>query len=176
MGRHALTALLFLAMLVNAAGALASLDDYRIKAAFLLNFAKLVEWPAAAQPAAGEPLVLGVMGDEEAAHAISDGLGDARVESHPVRVRSVSVASDVAGCHIVFVAAGHEDAAILEAASGNAALSVGESEGFTERGGIINFINEGKKLRFEINTQAADRAGLEISSRLLQLAILVSEQ
>jgi hypothetical protein len=51
MGRHALTALLFLAMLVNAAGALASLDDYRIKAAFLLNFAKLVEWPAAAQPA-----------------------------------------------------------------------------------------------------------------------------
>jgi len=175
MGRHALAALLFLATLVSAAETLASRDEYQVKAAFLLNFAKLVEWPAAAQPAEGAPIVVGIMGDEKTARAISKKLGAARVGSHPLQVRSVSGAPDVAGCHIVFVAAGHEDAAILEAASGNAALSVGESEGFAERGGVINFVNEGKKLRFEINTQAADRAGLKISSRLLRLARLVSE-
>jgi len=174
--RHALVALLFLATLASAAAVLAARDTYRVKAGFLLNFARLTEWPAAAQPAAGEPIVLGVMADETTAQVIGARLANARVGSrHPVALRSVASAADVVGCHIVFVASDGDDAAILEAASGGAALSVGESEGFAERGGVINFFSEGEKLRFEINPRAADRAGLKISSRLLRLARLVSE-
>jgi hypothetical protein len=173
--RYTLVALLFLATLASAAAVLAARDTYRAKAGFLLNFARLTEWPAAAQPAAGEPIVLGVMADASTAQVIGARLAKARVGDHPVTLRSVASAEDVVGCHIVFVASDGDDAAILEAASGSAALSVGESEGFAERGGVINFFSEGEKLRFEINPQAADRAGLKISSRLLRLARLVSE-
>jgi len=153
----------------------ASADEYGVKAAFLLNFAKLVEWPADAAPAAGMPIVFGVVGDESVTRAFTSGLEGARVDGHAVEVRSVAEAADVAGCHIVFVASDRSADAVVAAAPGHAALSVGEADGFATHGGVINFFSEGKKLRFEINTKAADRAGLKISSRLLRLAKLVSE-
>ncbi len=95
---------------------------------------------------------------------------------HPVVVKALSDASEVASCHIVFIAgqAGDGDQAVLAAARGHAALSVGEHDGFALRGGVINFYSEDKKLRFEINPKAADEAGLRISSRLLRLAKLVN--
>lgn len=173
--RHAPLTLSFLVTLLSAVAVLASRDEYQVKAAFLLNFAKLVKWPESVWPAAGEPIVLGVMGEESVTKAMSEKLAGAKVGDHPVAVRILSRSSEVAGCHIVFMATGHDNRAILKAARSHAALSVGESEGFATRGGVINFFNEGKKLRFEINTTAAAEAGLKISSRLLRLAKLVSD-
>jgi hypothetical protein len=167
----------FLVALLSAMPALATRDEYQVKAAFLLNFAKLVKWSARNQPAPGEPIVLGVVGEASVVESVSSKLAGARVGDHSVEVRSVSGASQVEGCHIVFVASGrNNEGAILEAAREQAALSVGESEGFANRGGVVNFFNEGKKLRFEINPQAAAQAQIEISSRLLRLAKLVADQ
>jgi len=174
--RHAPLTLSFLVALLSAMPALATRDEYQVKAAFLLNFAKLVKWSARNQPAPGEPIVLGVVGEASVVESVSSKLAGARVGDHSVEVRSVSGASEVEGCHIVYVAAGSDDRAILEAAREQAALSVGESEGFANRGGVVNFFNEGKKLRFEINPQAAAQAEIEISSRLLRLAKLVADQ
>jgi hypothetical protein len=174
--RHVPLTLSFLVTLLSAMTALASRDEYQVKAAFLLNFAKLIKWPAKNQPAPGQPIVLGVVGSADVAKSMSSKLEGVRVGDHPVAVRIVSRAAEVEGCHMVFLASGRDDDAILEAARSRAALSVGESEGFAARGGMVNFFNEGKKLRFEINTDAAAQAQIEISSRLLRLAKLVADQ
>ena len=174
--KHVPLALSFLVALLGAMTALASRDEYQVKAAFLLNFAKLVKWPARAQPAPGDPIVLGVKGGASVVESLSSRLEGAEVGDHAVAVRVVSEASDIPGCHIVFFASGHETSALLDAARSHAVLSVGESEGFAARGGVVNFISEGKKLRFEINPAAAGQAEIEISSRLLRLAKLVTDQ
>lgn len=164
------------AMLV-AFPALAARDEYEVKAAFLLNFARLVSWPDAARPGAKEPIVVSVLGEEQVAQGIAAGIGDTMVGSHPVEVRGVSLAEELAGTHILFVGRGEPEnlGELLEVARVNAALAVGESDGFALRGGVINFFTRDKKLRFEINPEAARRAGLQISSRLLRLAVLVEE-
>lgn len=156
----------------------AARDEYEVKAAFLLNFARLVAWPAKARPDAEEPIVVSVVGDARVERGITAGIGGTQVGSHPVLVRGISAAEEIAGSHILFVSRGepenlHE---ILAAARSHATLAVGESEGFASRGGIINFITKKKKLRFEINPDAARDAGLKISSRLLGLAVLVQEE
>ena len=153
----------------------AARSEYDVKAAFLLNFARLVTWPQDARPGPGEPVVIGVAGDEAARDAIARGIDGASVESHPVEVRSVAKPEQVSGAHILFVTRELEQGAdaLIEAARGGSALSVGESEGFAARGGIVNFFSEGNKLRFEINLDAARASGLQISSRLLGLARLV---
>jgi hypothetical protein len=153
----------------------ASQGGYDAKAAFLLNFARLVIWPLAARPGPDEPVVIGVAGGEAAREAIERGIDGASVESHRIEVRSVEKPEQVPGTHILFVA-GELDAdaeTLIEAARGHAALSVGESDGFAARGGIINFFSEGDKLRFEINLAAARATGLQISSHMLGLARLV---
>jgi YfiR/HmsC-like len=151
----------------------ASQDEYLVKAAFILNFAKLIEWPPTAQPPSSKPFVLGVMASQRIEASISEGLAGATLGTHPIAVRPISTASDVVGCQIIFLTSKRNEQAILDAARREAALSVGESDGFAARGGMINFIREGNKLRFEINTSVAEQAGLKISSRLLQLARLV---
>jgi hypothetical protein len=159
---------------LSAGAAGAGSDEYRLKAAFLLNFAKLVEWPASAAPAPGAPLVLAVAAPAGVRDSIAAGLAGAAVAGHPVEVRGVVDPGDVVGCHIVFVSVdGGDVAALVAAARGSSALTVGESRDFARRGGVIRFFEEKRKLRFEINPGAADRAGLRISSRLLGLARLV---
>jgi hypothetical protein len=81
-------------------------------------------------------------------------------------------------CHIVFIPVTEKDQAarIVRSLKGSVALTVGESEGFAVRGGMVNFTVEGGKVRFEINRHAADRAGLKISSKLLSLANVVTER
>ena len=174
--RHVPLTLSFLVTLLSAMTALASRDEYQVKAAFLQNFAKLVKWPAKNQPAPGQPIVLGVVGDADVAKSMSSKLEGAQVGDHAVAIRIVSRAAEVKGCHIVFMVSGRDGNAMIEAARSQAALSVGESKGFAARGGMVNFFSEGKKLRFEINTEAAAQAEIEISSRLLRLAKLVADQ
>jgi hypothetical protein len=161
------------AVLASPAGA--SRDEYEVKAAFLLNFARLVEWPEAARPAPTAPMVISVWGSPEVERAIARGIGAATVGEHPLVVRRIAGADELGGSHILFVSrdADASPGELLEAARRHATLAVGESEGFAARGGAINFFTENRKLRFEINPDAAQAASLKISSRLLRLAVLV---
>ncbi len=154
------------------AGAAASRGEYEVKAAFLLNFARLVKWPAGALPADDSPIVVGVLGAEPFESAMKEGQQARPAGTHPVEIRQLTSSQDVSGCHIVFVTDGQAELAdaVVRAASGRNVLTVGESSNFAATGGVITFFMEDKKLRFEINTRAADSAGLEISSRLLRLA------
>lgn len=151
--------------------------EYEVKAAFLLNFARLVEWPASAFPDPGAPLVLAVLGDDHVTTTIERAVAGKTVGTRPLQVVRVSASQGVEESHIAFVSSGDRDRQrdVIEAARGRSLLTVGESAHFARDGGIINFFAEGNKIRFEINRSAADRAGLRISSRLLGLARLVPE-
>ena len=138
--------------------------EYRVKAAFLYNFARFVEWPATM--AAG-PLTLCVAGRNPFGDALEATLGGARIRGRAVTSRVITEPDS--SCHIVFVPEGTGAAAYLRNRQAPT-LTVGESDDFIAMGGIVNFIREGGNVRFEIDAMAADRAGLRISSRMLRLA------
>lgn len=153
-----------------------AVDAARVKGAFLYNFAKFVSWPAEALPE-GEPLRLCVLADAETHERLAGTVEGKTARGHPIRTRAIAGAEEARTCHIVFVTAeaGVAPDALAAALEGRNVLTVGESEGFAQRGGVIRFMREEQKLRFAVNPGAAERAGLGISSQLLRLARVVRE-
>jgi hypothetical protein len=159
------------ALLVAVTGAAPAAQDvsleYRVKAAFLYNFVKYVEWP---NPEADEILIC-VAGQNPFGTVLEQLVRNERIRDRPLRVEVILEPRP--DCDVVFTPRTANITAYLRAAAGMPVLTVGESPRFIEAGGIINFVAEGSSVRFEINRGAADRARLRISSRLLQLARIV---
>lgn len=149
--------------------------EYEIKAAFLLNFAKFVTWPSSAFSSPDAPLTIGVLGSDPFGGALNRVVNGARVSGREVRVARVGSAADARKCHIVFVSGSDSGRAgeILAGLQGSSVLTVGEDAQFARQGGVINFVIQSGKVRFEINAGAAKRAGLKVSSQLLKLGIIV---
>ena len=156
-----------------------SLDSnraYTVKAAYLLQFARYVEWPADAFAAPESPWVIGVLGPYPFDTVFEDVARTKRIEGRAVTIRRYSSMAQYAPCHILFVAAATEPAQralALEQLKQSPVLLVGEEPGFVEGGGVVNFFLEEGRVRFEINIQAARQRRLKISSNLLSLAKLV---
>jgi hypothetical protein len=140
--------------------------EHALKAAFLFNFLRFVEWPADGRPA---PVICLAEAGGDAA-AMEQALAGKRVDGHEVRVRASS--SDPVGCAIVFVPAASAGAwpAMREQIGCRPVLTVGESASFLDTGGSIRFFTEANRLRFDVNRSAAACSGLRLSSRLLSLA------
>jgi hypothetical protein len=156
--------LVVVASLVRAQGVS---EEYRVKAAFLYNFVKFVEWP----PEAGSgPLAICVAGRNPFGAVLQNLVRGETIDGRRVETRVIL--EPAAGCHVVFVPEGAATRVYLRGAAGQPALTVGESDTFIEQGGIANFFIERGHVRFEINPMAAERAGIHISARLLQLARL----
>ena len=146
-------------------------DEYHVKAAFLFHFAQLVIWPADA-PSADKSLGVCTVGDDPFHGALETEVEGKTVGSRTMHIRHLKLTEDLRECQIVF-AGKEEDKHIssLIATLGNApVMTVGENDGFLQQGGIIRFCLEDNRVRFEINLEAAERARLRISSRLLLLA------
>lgn len=158
------------------AGAQEVAGEYDLKAAFLVNFARLVEWPPGTFAAADEPLVIGVLADPEVGEIVDRRASGARVGDRSVRVEQIESPGDAGSCHLVFLPRSHRNLtpALVAATRGAPVLPVGESDGFAREGGLIGFFTRERKVRFEINRVAAESAGFRISSRLLDLAVIVS--
>ena len=158
---------------VNSAGAEASgLKEYQLKAAFLYNFTKFVEWPAACFESTDAPIILGVAGKGPCAAELEQVVKDRAVNGRKLVVKTLATPGDADGVHVLFVPAS-EDSRLpewLEATRVAGVLTVGESEAFARADGIIRFVIEGDKVRFEINMSPAEQAGLKISAQLLKLA------
>ncbi len=140
--------------------------EYRVKAAYLLNFTKFVEWPEAALPE-GAPLTICVAGNNPFGAVLEETIRGETVNGRPIAART---AGAVQGCHVLFVPHATGSAAYLRASASLPVLTVGETDDFLGRGGVVKFILEEGRIRFEINQDAAARAQLRISSRLLRLA------
>lgn len=163
-------------VLASDAGATQGSPEYRLKAAFLYNFAKFVRWPASAF-AESDEIVVGILGEDPFGTVLEDTLEGMTVEGRRfrvVRLRSLEGAVDT---HILFVAASERDRIdrIIELVDGRPVLTVSEVPRFAHRGGVINFFIDRDKIRFEINYARSQSVGLEISSRLLGLARIVDE-
>ena len=151
--------------------------EYEIKAAFLYNFAKFVEWPPSAFSDPRQSLVVCVFGRDPFGHALEDALSGKSIGNRPVTLGRARQLADLAGCHVVFVSAA-ESPRLMEITNGlhgHSVLLVGETEGFASAGGTIQFVLDQNRVRFAINPDAANRAGLKISSRLLALATIVRD-
>jgi len=142
--------------------------EYELKAAFLYNFAKFVEWPAAGQQ---EEFTLCVIGGNPFGAALNP-LSSSPVRGRAVVVTRLSDPEEISRCNMLFVDALALDRlpVILQRSRDAHVLTVADIDGFTRRGGMIGLVSEDNRIRFDINTRAANDAGLRVSSRLLSLA------
>lgn len=170
-----LLCLAFLASRV-AAGDAGTLRDHQLKASFLYNVTKFVEWPATSFSSGQEPIVIGVLGNSPLASELGLAISDRKVNGHGFVVRSVVTAADARQVHVLFVEAGQESLlpALRPALQDQPILTVGEDPEFNRAGGAITIVRAGDRLRFEINMSAADRAHLKVSSQLQKLATAVT--
>jgi hypothetical protein len=152
--------------------------EYQVKAAFLLNFAKFVEWPPEVFRREKPAIILCVFRHNPFGSALDEIIRGKTINNREVLARRISEMPDLKSCQLVFVS-DREDgllSEILNSLKGASALVVGESEGFAERGGGVQFFLEENKLRFAINVDAVQTARLTVSSKLLALARIVHDQ
>ena len=153
-------------------------SEYLIKAGFIFNFAKFVEWPTSAFAQPDSPIVIGILGTDPFGTIIDQIVQDKKIGARGFAVKRLKWGSDVKDlkdCKILFVSASekaHMDE-LLQMVKGLPVLTVGETPGFAERGGVIRFVLEDNRVRFEVNVEAAHQAELTISSRLLTLARII---
>src|SRR5579864_1634055 len=144
-------------------------DEYQVKAAFLFNFAKFVEWPPQSFKSASDPILICVAGANPFGRSLEEAIGGKSVDGRKLAIRPISDLNQASGCHIVFMASAPRKHALQDDALAGI-LTVGESEGFAAAGGVIEFKLDGGKIKLEINVDAAERRQLRISSKLLSLA------
>lgn len=162
--------------------------EYQIKAAFLYNFIKFVDWPKEKIGDSNQPIIIGLIGEDPFGD-VFEPIKDKKVKGRSVvikRFKSFEELKKSSGednpesgrkiealtkCHLLFICAEEKNfKEIINSVKDHSVLTVGEVKGFLESGGIINFLMEEKKIRFEVNIVAAKRAKLEIRSKLLRLA------
>ncbi|HYC73130.1 MAG TPA: YfiR family protein [Opitutaceae bacterium] len=153
------------------AGAADVSKEYQVKAAFLFNIAKFVEWPPERRGEDHEPVVIAVFRHNPFGSELARMVEGRQVNGHPIAVRTVTNEQEIAAAHLVFVPDGQEEAfAGFEPAAAKAGvLTCGESEKFAAVG-VISFLRQGDKVRFVVNLGAADRHHLKLSAQLLKLA------
>jgi hypothetical protein len=153
-------------------------SEYELKAAFLFNFAKFIEWPPAAYPDPRSPIVLCTFDDDAFRAILAEVVRAKVINGRELVVRRMTKAEALSSCQVVFVGAaeGKRLPELLDALKGATTLLVSDIPGSAERGGGIEFFVEDSKMRFSINLDAVQRAHLAISSKLLSLAKIVHDQ
>jgi hypothetical protein len=154
-----------------------SSSEYELKAAFLFNFAKFVEWPSNAFVNPKAPFSVCILGPDPFGSALDDALRGKAIAEHPVSVTRVKSIADITACQILFVASSESRRLpeVLAKLRDQYVLVIGETDDSASSGGVIQFTLEENRVRFFINTDAADRAGLKISSKLLALTKIVRD-
>lgn len=148
-----------------------------LKAGFLFNFAKYVEWPAGALKADGAPIVVGVLGRDPVGDVLESALAGKAVRGHGFQIRRLESSEGIEKCHILFIPRGERAryADLLAKLRGTPVLTVGEDPDFCRAGGALNILVEGGKPRLEANPSAAEKARLTIDAKLLRAATIVGK-
>jgi hypothetical protein len=152
--------------------------EYRVKAAFLYNFSKFVDWPVGVFDGTQAPLVIGILGEDPFGPILDQTVAGKTIGSRPFAIQRGLQLDELQNVHVLFISRSETQrlAELFGALQGRNVLTVSEIEEFAQRGGIISFLMEQSKVRFQINPAAADGAGLRISSKLLRLAQVVSTE
>ena len=155
--------------------------EYEVEAAYLSNFGRFVEWPrrirsaAAAGAPNSDPFYVCVLGQDPFGLILDAALKGETIGGAPMVAKRLSRPEDAAGCRILFVSSSKDTqlSAIMATLGTSSVLTVGDMPGFTNRGGMIQFVLNGNRVRFEINLAAAQRARLALSSQLRKLAVAI---
>ena len=171
-----LTPFLFISVLLFAQSS-SPVPEYRVKATFLYQFTQFVDWPRGAFPSDQTPLVIGILGDDPFGTFLDETVRDEKANAHSVVIQRYRNIDEVKECQILFVSrlqAGRirEIGAALK---GRYILTVGDADGFAERGGVIEFVTQENRIRLRINLGAAKAANLTISSKLLRPATVIDQ-
>lgn len=159
-------------LLVNAQG----VEEHEVKAAFVLKLINFVQWPDAAGQH-NTSLVIGIVGTDATSDALERLASGKSVDGRGIVVRRLNTESNLTACQVIFIGAseGNHAASLLERIRGASVLTVGEMDGFGQHGGVVNLMLDEGRIRLEVNPNAAQRAHLQISSRLLSLATIVRD-
>lgn len=171
----AICCLLLLSTLPKAHSQTDNEEEYRVKLAFLYNFAQFVQWPSDAFSSPSAPLTICILGPDPFKGEVGEALRGRMVGGHPMEIKKLKPEDDPKACQMIFVRASEKGVArkILAALKGSNTLTVGETNGFADAGGLINLTLVENKLRFEINLDAALKTRLKVSAKLLALAKIV---
>ena len=170
----------FLLLFAHSAPTLAAdplrLDEYQIKAGFLFNFTRFVSWPDRVYTTATSPTVICVVGDTPLADPLAEAAAGKVFGGRAVLIRRMKAADDPRGCHILFISSKEKGHAlrILEDAKGLNILTVGEDPGLIGAGAVIVLSIQDNRVKVEINLEAAARAELKISAKLIAVSHIVS--
>jgi hypothetical protein len=167
-----LWAVVLVALTLHATGVAAqrpTASEYEVKAAYLLNFIRFVHWPGRASSG---PIELCVLGADPFGRTLDSSLADQPQGETVVIIKRLSSVEQARACHVLFVSASEEGRLprIMAALGSADVLTVSDMSGFAGRGGMIQFVADRGRIRFEVNLPAAERAGLMMSSELLRVA------
>jgi hypothetical protein len=145
-------------------------SEYQVKAAFLMNFTKFVEWPAGAFRDASQPITICVYGDDPFGAALDQVVEGESVSGRRLAVDRLRRPPAPKTCQVLFISRSERDAPAIVAAAGPGVLTVSDQDNFLHDGGVIAFVLQARHVRFDISLRAAAKASLVISSRLLNVA------
>lgn len=147
-------------------------SEYQVKAAFLYNFARFIEWPVESFKGENLPLVVGVLGDDPFGGALDQTLNGKSINGRPLIARRLKWGQNLRDCHLLFICPSEKKrlVQILDSLKGAGVVTISDLDNFCQQGGLIGFILEENKVRFVININVAEQARLRISSKLLSLA------
>jgi len=150
-------------------------NEYQVKATYLYNFGRFVKWPEAVPAGKGDSFSVCVLGQDPFGPILDSTLAGEALDGKPVVLRRLSKPQDAGECRILFISSTEEKhlKEILTALDENGVLTVSDMPGFARRGGMIQFVLEGDRVRFEINLASAESARLVLSSELLKVAASV---
>ncbi len=148
------------------------LSEYQVKAAFVFNFVKFIEWPVAAFADARSPIAIGILGKNLLGEHLNQLVRDKTLNNRSIVIRECKTLEEARTCHVIFINVSETKRVpeILQRIGTDNILTVGETEDFIKNGGMINFFREGNRFRFQINDEPAKKAGLKIDSKLLGLS------
>ncbi len=149
--------------------------EQQVKAAFIFNFVKFVEWPRHAFSTNESPVLLCVLGKDPLGDTL-ESLGGKTAQGRRLSVRYITKPGEADRCQVLYVSRSEREqiGVVLKGMKGNV-LTIGDVRNFASSGGVINFVMKDSKVSFEINVDAAEKAGLQINSQLLKLAKIVRE-
>jgi YfiR/HmsC-like len=149
-----------------------ALTESQVKGLFLFNFAKYTYWPAEVFPDTNSMITIGVLGDAQLSSDLAKIVAGKTVNGRKIVAVPMDLESNFKVCQILFIGDSHKkfQAEILAKVKGQPVLTVGESEDFNDRGGVIQFTKREGKVRLEVNLDAARAARLAISAKLLSVA------
>jgi hypothetical protein len=149
--------------------------EYEVKAAWLLNFARFIDWPSDAFASPADPIVVGVVGKDPFGPHLERTFAGKNVKGRTLAIKRLAADQDLKGCHILFLSSSEKKRhrEILEKLKNAPVLTVGEADELLDQGGVISFVRKEGTVRFAINLNAAQRAQLKASANLLKVALSV---